>query len=117
MSTSSGAIERFDDKARESFESVGHTTIYRGELLRHPVVLAVGGYVAVRLLMLAAVVLTAHARGVHAARELIASLCKPHAGYRRGPGGRQSLCRRQWRPVRPSRAGPYPEAVQGRSPG
>src|SRR5256886_7419239 len=37
MSTSSGAIERFDDKARESFESVGHTTIYRGELLRHPV--------------------------------------------------------------------------------
>src|SRR5260370_37117198 len=36
MSTSS-AVERFDDKARESFESVGHTTIYRGELLRHPV--------------------------------------------------------------------------------
>jgi formate dehydrogenase subunit gamma len=37
MSTPSGAIERFDNKARESFESVGHTTIYRGELLRHPV--------------------------------------------------------------------------------
>ena len=36
MSTSS-AVERFDDKARESFESVGHTTVYRGELLRHPV--------------------------------------------------------------------------------
>src|ERR1700732_1762577 len=36
MSTPS-AVERFDDKARESFESVGHTTVYRGELLRHPV--------------------------------------------------------------------------------
>ena len=34
---SSGAVERFDDRARESFEHVGHTTIYRGELLRHPV--------------------------------------------------------------------------------
>src|SRR5260370_7958762 len=31
------AVQRFDDKARESFESVGHTTIYGGELLRHPV--------------------------------------------------------------------------------
>ena len=37
MSTSSGAIGRFDDKARESFEHVGQTTVYRGELLRHPV--------------------------------------------------------------------------------
>jgi formate dehydrogenase subunit gamma len=37
MSTSSGAVERFDDKARESFEHVGQTTVYRGELLRHPV--------------------------------------------------------------------------------
>src|SRR6202167_1016997 len=38
MSTStSSAVERFDDKARESFESHGRTTIYRGELLRHPV--------------------------------------------------------------------------------
>jgi formate dehydrogenase subunit gamma len=36
MATSS-AVERFDDKARQSFESVGHTTVYRGELLRHPV--------------------------------------------------------------------------------
>jgi hypothetical protein len=33
----SSAVERFDDKARESFESAGHTTVYRGELLRHPV--------------------------------------------------------------------------------
>jgi formate dehydrogenase subunit gamma len=33
----SGAIERFDDKARASFESTGKTTVYRGELLRHPV--------------------------------------------------------------------------------
>lgn len=31
------AVERFDNKARESFESVGHTTVYHGELLRHPV--------------------------------------------------------------------------------
>jgi formate dehydrogenase subunit gamma len=37
MSTSSGAIERFDDKARETFEHAGKTTVYRGELLRHPV--------------------------------------------------------------------------------
>ncbi len=36
MATSS-AVERFDDRARQSFESVGHTTVYRGELLRHPV--------------------------------------------------------------------------------
>jgi len=33
----SSAVERFDDKARESFESAGQTTVYRGELLRHPV--------------------------------------------------------------------------------
>ena len=31
------AVERFDDKARETFESVGQTTVYQGELLRHPV--------------------------------------------------------------------------------
>ena len=37
MSTSSGAIDRFDGKARESFEHLGQTTVYRGELLRHPV--------------------------------------------------------------------------------
>jgi formate dehydrogenase subunit gamma len=33
----SGAIERFDDEARQKFESMGRTTVYRGELLRHPV--------------------------------------------------------------------------------
>jgi len=38
--------------------------------LLHPVVVAVGMYVAVRLLMLAAIVLTAHARGQHAAGRL-----------------------------------------------
>jgi formate dehydrogenase gamma subunit len=37
MSTSSGAIERFDGKARDTFEQAGRTTVYRGELLRHPV--------------------------------------------------------------------------------
>jgi formate dehydrogenase subunit gamma len=31
------AIERFDNKARDAFESVGQTTVYEGELLRHPV--------------------------------------------------------------------------------
>src|SRR5271165_7521585 len=36
MSTSS-AIEHFDDKARASFESMGKTEVYIGELLRHPV--------------------------------------------------------------------------------
>src|SRR6202162_4766544 len=36
MSTPS-AVERFDDKARESFESARHPIVYRGELLRHPV--------------------------------------------------------------------------------
>ena len=30
-------VERFDDKAREKFESWASTTVYRGELLRHPV--------------------------------------------------------------------------------
>jgi len=40
------------------------------DLLRHPVVIAVGGYVVVRLLMLAAIVVTAHARGGHAAGRL-----------------------------------------------
>ncbi len=34
---SSSAIERFDDKARETVEHAGKTTVYRGELLRHPV--------------------------------------------------------------------------------
>ena len=33
----SGAVERFDGKARETFEHAGKTTVYRGELLRHPV--------------------------------------------------------------------------------
>src|ERR1700687_2348665 len=33
----SGAVERFDDKARERFEHVGHTNVYRGEVLRTPV--------------------------------------------------------------------------------
>ena len=33
----SGAIDRFDDEARQKFESLGHTTVYRGELFRHPV--------------------------------------------------------------------------------
>lgn len=33
----SGAIERFDHEARRKFESKGHTTVYRGELMRHPV--------------------------------------------------------------------------------
>jgi formate dehydrogenase gamma subunit len=37
MAQMSSAVERFDDKARERFESVGQTTVYRGELLRHPV--------------------------------------------------------------------------------
>lgn len=31
------SVERFDDKARDAFESFGQTTVYRGELLRHPV--------------------------------------------------------------------------------
>ena len=35
--SSSSAISRFDDEARSKFESLGHTTVYRGELLRHPV--------------------------------------------------------------------------------
>jgi hypothetical protein len=39
-------------------------------LLRHPVALAVGGYVVVRLLMLASIVVTAHVRGGHAAGRL-----------------------------------------------
>jgi Fe-S-cluster-containing hydrogenase component 2 len=35
---SSGAVERFDDKAREiASNTSGKTTVYRGELLRHPV--------------------------------------------------------------------------------
>ena len=34
---SSNAIERFDDEARRKFESMGNTTVYWGELLRHPV--------------------------------------------------------------------------------
>jgi formate dehydrogenase subunit gamma len=35
--SSPNAIDRFDDKARETFEHAGRTSIYRGELLRHPV--------------------------------------------------------------------------------
>ncbi len=31
------AIDRFDDKARRTFDSIGRTEVYRGELLRHPV--------------------------------------------------------------------------------
>ena len=31
------AVERLDDKARETFESLGQTTVYQGELPRHPV--------------------------------------------------------------------------------
>jgi len=34
---STNALNRFDDSARRKFESAGHTTVYRGELLRHPV--------------------------------------------------------------------------------
>jgi formate dehydrogenase subunit gamma len=30
-------IERFDDKARRAFDSIGQTAVYKGELLRHPV--------------------------------------------------------------------------------
>jgi formate dehydrogenase subunit gamma len=33
----STAIERFDEKARRTFESVGRTVVYVGELRRHPV--------------------------------------------------------------------------------
>ena len=31
------AVERFDQKARNTFESIGETTVYKGELRRHPV--------------------------------------------------------------------------------
>ncbi|MGA8440611.1 MAG: formate dehydrogenase subunit gamma [Candidatus Sulfotelmatobacter sp.] len=31
------AIDRFDEKARRTFDSLGRTEVYRGELLRHPV--------------------------------------------------------------------------------
>jgi formate dehydrogenase subunit gamma len=34
---SSRAIENFDEKARDTIERAGRTTIYHGELLRHPV--------------------------------------------------------------------------------
>lgn len=33
----STAIDRFDQKARRAFDSIGRTDVYRGELLRHPV--------------------------------------------------------------------------------
>jgi len=33
----SGAIERFDNEARQKFESMGRTVVYRGEIFRHPV--------------------------------------------------------------------------------
>lgn len=32
----SAEIERFDDKARQKFNRLGHTVVRRGELLRHP---------------------------------------------------------------------------------
>jgi len=35
--STSSSVERFDDKARNAFEHAGKTTVYRGELLRHPV--------------------------------------------------------------------------------
>ncbi|MGB8581644.1 MAG: formate dehydrogenase subunit gamma [Candidatus Sulfotelmatobacter sp.] len=31
------AIDRFDEKARRTFDSIGRTEVHRGELLRHPV--------------------------------------------------------------------------------
>jgi formate dehydrogenase subunit gamma len=31
------AVERFDDKARRAFDSIGRNEVYPGELLRHPV--------------------------------------------------------------------------------
>ena len=31
------AIDRFDEKARRTFDSIGRTEVYKGELLRHPV--------------------------------------------------------------------------------
>jgi formate dehydrogenase subunit gamma len=31
------AVERFDNRARQTFERFGQTEVYRGELLRHPV--------------------------------------------------------------------------------
>jgi len=31
------AVERFDDKARKTFDRIGRTEVYEGELLRHPV--------------------------------------------------------------------------------
>ena len=34
---STNAIDRFDENARRNFEAMGRTTVYRGELLRHPV--------------------------------------------------------------------------------
>lgn len=33
----SSAINQFDDRARRSFDSIGRTEVYRGELARHPV--------------------------------------------------------------------------------
>jgi formate dehydrogenase subunit gamma len=30
-------IERFDGKARRAFDAIGHSEVYKGELLRHPV--------------------------------------------------------------------------------
>jgi formate dehydrogenase subunit gamma len=32
----SRAVERFDEEARREFDRFGHTTVHRGELLRHP---------------------------------------------------------------------------------
>ncbi|HUB03182.1 MAG TPA: hypothetical protein VL983_10865, partial [Terriglobales bacterium] len=33
----SRALDRFDDAARSKIDALGQTTVYRGELLRHPV--------------------------------------------------------------------------------
>jgi len=33
----STAVERFDERARNAFDRIGHTEVYEGELLRHPV--------------------------------------------------------------------------------
>lgn len=55
---------------RRRFDRLRRRELRRRDLLGHPVVCAAGGFVVVRLLMLATVVLTAHARGEHAAGRL-----------------------------------------------
>lgn len=37
MSSPTGSVERFDDKARRKFSRYGQTVVHRGELLRHPI--------------------------------------------------------------------------------